>query len=58
MIILQNIIFILKLNIKMLNNNVKINVMKVSDFFKKYNLNMTLHNLAQCVNSLAVIIII
>ena len=57
-IILQNIIFMLKFNIKMLDSNVRINVTEMSDFFRKYNLNMTLHILMQHVNNLTVIIII
>ena len=33
----------LKLDVEMLNTNVYINLTKVSNFFKKYNLNMILH---------------
>ena len=55
---MQDIIFTLKFNIKMFNKNVKINIIKVSNFFKKYNLNIILHILMQCVNSLTVIIIV
>ena len=55
---MQNIIFMLKFNVKMLNNNVRINVIKMNNFFKKYNLNMILHILMQCVNNLIIIIII
>ena len=58
MITLQDVIFILKFNAEMLNSNVRINVIKASDFLRKYNLNMILHILTQCVNSLTVIIII
>ena len=55
---MQDIIFTLKLNARMLNSNVKVNVIKASSFFKKYSLNTILHNLMQCVNNLTVIIII
>ena len=48
----------LKLNIKMLNINVHVNMIKMSNFFKKYNLKMILHILTKHVNSLTVIIII
>ena len=48
----------LKFNVEIFNNNVKINVIKANDFFKKYNLNIILHNLMQHVNSLTVMIII
>ena len=57
-IYMQNVIFMLKFNAEMLNSNVKINVIKINDFFKKYNLNMILHILMQCVNNLIIIIII
>ena len=55
---MQDVIFMLRLDIKMLDNNIRINVIKASSFFKKYNLNMTLHILMQYVNNLTVIIII
>ena len=55
---MQNIIFTLKFNIKMLDRNVKINVIKMNDFLKKYNLNIILHILMQYVNNLIMIIII
>ena len=55
---MQNVIFTLKLNAEMLNNNVKINVIKASSFFKKYNLNIILHILMQYVINLIIIIII
>ena len=42
----------------MLNSNVRINMIKMSNFFKKYNLNTILHILTQCVNNLIIIIII
>ena len=58
MITLQNVIFILKLNAEMLDNNVRINVTEASDFLKKYNLNIILHILTQCVNNLIIMIII
>ena len=55
---MQNIIFILKFNIKMLNINVYINFIKVSNFFLNYSLNTILYILTQCVNSLTAVIII
>ena len=58
MIILQNVIFMLKLDAEILNNNVRVNVTEISNFFKKYDLNMILHILMQCVNSLIIMIII
>ena len=57
-IFMQNVIFMLKFNIKMLNSNIKINVIKMNDFFKKYNLNIILYILTQYVNNLIMIIII
>ena len=48
----------LRFNIKMLDRNVKVNVIKMSDFFKKYSLNIISHILMQHVNSLIVMIII
>ena len=42
----------------MLDNNIKINVIKVNNFLRKYSLNMTLHILMQHVNSLIIMIII
>ena len=57
-IFMQDINFMLKLDIKMLNRNVRINVIKMSNFFKKYSLNMTLHILIQHINNLIMIIII
>ena len=42
-IFMQDIIFILRFNVKMFNINVYINLMKISNFFQKYNLNITLH---------------
>ena len=57
-IFMQNVIFTLKLNVKMLDINVYINLIKVSSFFLKYNLNMILHILMQYVNSLIIITII
>ena len=55
---MQDVIFTLKLNAKMLDNNVRVNVIKASSFFKRYDLNTILHILTQHVNSLIVIIII
>ena len=55
---MQDIIFMLRFNTEMLNRNVRINVIEMSNFLKKYNLNMTLHILTQHVNNLTVIIII
>ena len=55
---MQDIIFTLRFNIKMLNRNVRINVIKINNIFKKYSLNTILHILTQHVNSLTVIIII
>ena len=57
-IFIQNIIFTLKFNVKMLDINVYVNLIKVSNFFLKYNLNITLHILTQYVNSLTTVIII
>ena len=42
-IFMQDVIFMLRLNIKMFNINVCINLMKMSSFFKKYDLNIILH---------------
>ena len=48
----------LKFNVEMFNINVCINLTKVSSFFQKYSLNITLHILTQCVNNLIIKIII
>ena len=42
-ILMQDIIFTLKFNAKMNNINVYVNLIKVSDFFQKNNLNIILH---------------
>ena len=42
-IFIQDIIFMLKLDIEMLNKNVRVNVIKMSNFLKKYDLNIILH---------------
>ena len=57
-IFMQDAIFTLRLDIKMLDNNVRVNVTEMSDFLRKYDLNMISHILIQCVNSLTVMIII
>ena len=57
-IFMQDVIFMLRLDVKMLDNNVRINVIKANSFFKKYDLNMILHILTQYVNNLTVMIII
>ena len=55
---MQNVIFTLKFNVKMLDINVCVNLIKVNNFFLKCSLNIILHILIQHVNSLIVIIII
>ena len=57
-IFMQDVLFILRFDAEMLNNNVKVNVIKASDFLKRYSLNIILHILMQCVNNLTVMIII
>ena len=55
---MQDVIFILRFNVRMLDINVCVNLTKVSSFFKKYNLNIISHILTQHVNSLTAVIII
>ena len=55
---MQDIIFTLRLNVRMLDSNVRANMIEASDFLKRYSLNMTSHTLMQHVNSLIVMIII
>ena len=57
-IFMQDIIFILKLDAEMLDINICVNLMKMSSFLQKYDLNMILLTLMQCVNSLTTVTII
>ena len=57
-IFMQDIIFMLKFNIKMLDINVYVNIMKANNFFKKYSLKIILHILIQQFNNLITVIII
>ena len=40
---MQDIIFTLKFNIKIFNINVYVNLIKINNFFYKYNLNIILY---------------
>ena len=40
---MQDVIFMLRLDVRMLDSNVRVNVMKISDFLKRYDLNMILY---------------
>ena len=49
---MQDIIFMLQINVSLFKSYVNINLISVSAVFKKYNLKMTFHISAQHVNSL------
>ena len=57
-IFMQDIIFVLWINISSFKNYVNINLISVSAVLKKYDLKMTFHISAQHVNSLTVITVI
>ena len=55
---MQNIIFILQINVSLFKNYININLISVSTIFKKYSLKTIFHILTQHVNSLAVMTVI
>ena len=57
-IFMQNVIFMLQINISLFKSYVDINSISVNAVFKKYNLKMTFHTLIQHANSLTAMIAI
>ena len=57
-IFMQDIIFVLQINISLFKSYVNINLISVSTVLKRYSLKTTFHTLTQHINSLTAVIAI